>query len=106
MKVRERRVRLDGLACLVAMTIVHAAEGDSMNPLAERYVKLVLAMGQHDTDYVDAYYGPPEWRKKSEPAKRASAKSTRGAALAAALAIGRRRRELGGRDWSGSVTST
>ena len=30
-----------------------------MNPLAERYVKLVLAMGQHDADYVDAYYGPP-----------------------------------------------
>src|SRR5204863_1075957 len=30
--------------------------------IAERYVKLVLAMGEHDADYVDAYYGPPEWR--------------------------------------------
>ena len=29
-----------------------------MNALAERYVKLVLALGQHDVDYVDAYYGP------------------------------------------------
>lgn len=33
-----------------------------MNELAERYVKLVLAVGVHDADYVDAYYGPPEWR--------------------------------------------
>jgi len=33
-----------------------------MNHAAESYVKLVLAMGEHDTDYVDAYYGPPEWR--------------------------------------------
>jgi hypothetical protein len=33
-----------------------------MNAASERYVKLVLALGEHDTDYVDAYYGPPEWR--------------------------------------------
>jgi hypothetical protein len=41
-----------------------------MNALAERYVKLVLALGQHDPDYVDAYYGPPEWRKEAEGSKR------------------------------------
>lgn len=46
------------------------AESNAMNALAERYVKLVLAMGQHDPDYVDAYYGPPEWRKEAEAAKR------------------------------------
>jgi hypothetical protein len=34
--------------------------------LAERYVKLVLAMGEHDADYVDAYYGPPEWREEAK----------------------------------------
>jgi hypothetical protein len=34
-----------------------------MNAAAERYVKLVLAMGEHDADYVDSYYGPPEWRE-------------------------------------------
>jgi hypothetical protein len=33
-----------------------------MDRLAERYVKLVLSLGEHDADYVDAYYGPPEWR--------------------------------------------
>ena len=49
--------------------IVLSAENDAMNALAERYVKLVLAVGQHDTDYVDAYYGPPEWRKEADAAK-------------------------------------
>ena len=68
-------------ACLTAMALAHAAclsgvgdqgraEGDAMNQLAERYVKLVLALGQHDTDYVDAYYGPPEWRKEAETSRR------------------------------------
>jgi len=37
-----------------------------VNEIAEAYVKLVLAMGQHDPDYVDAYYGPPEWKKQAE----------------------------------------
>jgi hypothetical protein len=68
-------------ACLAATAMVHGAciagvedkgraEGDSMNQLAERYVKLVLALGQHDADYVDAYYGPPEWRTHAESSKR------------------------------------
>jgi hypothetical protein len=34
----------------------------TMNAVAEQYVKLVLALGQHDPSYVDAYYGPPEWK--------------------------------------------
>jgi hypothetical protein len=41
----------------------------SVNKIAEAYVKLVLAMGQHDPDYVDAYYGPPEWNEQSKEKK-------------------------------------
>ena len=41
-----------------------------MTEIAERYVKLVLAMGQHDAAYVDAYYGPAEWRAEAENTKR------------------------------------
>ena len=41
-----------------------------MDRAAESYVKLVLAVGQHDPDYVDAFYGPPEWRAAAETAKR------------------------------------
>ena len=40
-----------------------------LNPAAERYVKLVLALGEHDADYVDAFYGPPAWRDEVKAAK-------------------------------------
>ena len=43
---------------------------DPYKSVAEQYVKLVLAVGQHDGDYVDAFYGPPEWRTEAEAAKR------------------------------------
>jgi hypothetical protein len=45
------------------------ARNAGMNEIAERYVKLVLAVGQHDADYVDAYYGPAEWKKDSDARK-------------------------------------
>ena len=35
-----------------------------MNDAAQDYVRIVLAMGEHDPDYVDAYYGPAEWREQ------------------------------------------
>jgi hypothetical protein len=41
-----------------------------MNAVAERYVHLVLALGQHDPDYVDAFYGPTEWKAQAENEKR------------------------------------
>ena len=41
-----------------------------MNAAAERYVHLVLALGQHDPDYVDAFYGPPEWKTQAEKEKK------------------------------------
>jgi hypothetical protein len=43
-----------------------AAAGAALDAVAEDYVKLVLAVGQHDADYVDAYYGPEEWRTEAE----------------------------------------
>ena len=46
------------------------ARPSPMNTVAERYVKLVLAVGQHDADYVDAYYGPAEWKTEAEQQKR------------------------------------
>jgi hypothetical protein len=36
---------------------------------AECYVKLVLSLGEHDSDYVDAYYGPPHWREEVRATK-------------------------------------
>jgi hypothetical protein len=37
---------------------IAAAPKDAMNAVAEKYAHLVLALGQHDPDYVDAFYGP------------------------------------------------
>ena len=39
---------------------------EAMNQVAEDYVKLALAMGPHDADYVDAYYGPEELKAAGE----------------------------------------
>ena len=38
-----------------------------MNTIAERYVKLVLQVGQHDENFVDAYYGDPTWKPAGAP---------------------------------------
>ena len=59
---------------LAALLTLHAActttnmtePAKLMNTAAERYVRLALALGQHDANYVDAYYGPPEWREEAK----------------------------------------
>ena len=47
-----------------------ARAAHDMNAVAERYVHLVLALGQHDPDYVDAFYGPTEWKTQAEKEKK------------------------------------
>lgn len=61
-----------------------------MNRIAEDYVKLVLALGQHDTDYVDAYYGPPEW-KTAAAASRQDLKTIGAKAVELIATLGRER---------------
>ena len=39
---------------------------DDLDRLAESYVRLVLTLGNHDKSYVDAYYGPEDWKKQAE----------------------------------------
>src|SRR5262249_34268038 len=43
---------------------------DEINAIAERYAHLVLALGQHDPDYVDAFYAPAEWKTQAEKEKK------------------------------------
>ncbi len=40
--------------------------GDDLGDVAEAYVKLALAVGRHDDNYIDAYYGPAEWRRAAD----------------------------------------
>ncbi len=57
------------LLLVTALARVNAAE-QSPDEIAQAYVKLVLAMGEHDKDYVDAYYGPPEWKAAAAKEKK------------------------------------
>ena len=36
---------------------------DQLNPIATDYVHLTLEIGEHEPGYVDAYYGPEDWRE-------------------------------------------
>lgn len=36
-----------------------------LNAAAEQFVRLALALGEHDAEYVDAYYGPEAWREEA-----------------------------------------
>ena len=47
---------------LLASSFANASS--ELKEISEQYVKLVLALGEHDSAYVDAYYGPKEWRKE------------------------------------------
>jgi hypothetical protein len=65
---------------------VTATQNDGLDGISESYVRLVLAMGRHDADYVDAYYGPPEWKQEAEAESLTRAEiRTRATALRAAL---------------------
>src|SRR5882724_2867433 len=57
-----------GLCSFIISSTV--ARADSMNGIGERYAHLVLSLGQHDPDYVDAFYGPPEWKTQAEKEKK------------------------------------
>ena len=37
--------------------------GDPLDALARDYVRMTLEIGEREEGYVDAYYGPPEWRE-------------------------------------------
>src|SRR5690606_24348323 len=64
-----------------------ALDEAALGAVAEQYVKLVLALGVHDPNYVDAYYGPEEWRTAAQAdALPWEAIAARGASFAGAVA--------------------
>ena len=61
-------------ALLIAMSLAACRSNpaempDSLTPIAESYARMVLAVGVHDPDFVDAYYGPPEWTAQADSAR-------------------------------------
>src|SRR5215203_718014 len=72
-----RLTHVAGLAvvgiAVAALALQLGKAQDPMTPQAERYVKLVLALGQHDAGYVDAYYGPQGWKDQAAATPRSLA---------------------------------
>lgn len=58
------------IAGAVAMLLTSNAFAASVPDVADRYMKLVLAIGVHDASYVDAYYGPPALQKEAAENKK------------------------------------
>ena len=52
-------------ALVISEESEQSSETPAMQQLAEDYVRLVLELGNHDQSYVDAYYGPAEWREEA-----------------------------------------
>lgn len=74
-------------AAFAVAAAISAVPRTGMDDIARNYLRLVLALGQHDRDYVDAYYGPPELRTAAEKARMPLADiASRAAGLRAALA--------------------
>ena len=67
--------------CCAALSAGVQQPPPDMNSISEQYVKLVLAVGQHDADYVDAYYGPAEWKPGDKDKASLDVLGTRAAAL-------------------------
>src|SRR5438876_10079333 len=61
-----RRILFLFVLCGFLMSSGSARAADAMNAVAEQYAHLVLALAQHDLDYVAAFYGPAEWKTQAE----------------------------------------
>src|SRR4029077_14534708 len=61
-----RRTAFLFVLCGFLISSGSAEAADAMNAVAERYAHLVLSLGPHDPDYVDAFYGPAEWKIQTE----------------------------------------
>src|SRR5215469_6740995 len=65
-----RRIFSVFVLCVFLISSTGARPAGDMNAVAEGYAHLVLALGQHDPDYVDAFYGPAEWKTQAEEQKK------------------------------------
>ena len=55
---------------LLAGCTTAAPEADSLDAVARDYVRMQLEIGERDEGYVDAYYGPADWREAARAGPR------------------------------------
>ncbi len=52
-----------------AETVQKLTAPQMLDDIANRYIKLNLTIGEREPGYIDAYYGPPEWKREAEGAQ-------------------------------------
>lgn len=93
-------IRVLGAALLLGSCATTPASRDSLDAVAADYVRMTLVLGERESGYVDAYYGPPEWlaaakldkRTVAELGNEATRLTTRLSALPAGTGLDARRR--------------
>jgi hypothetical protein len=58
-------------ACVHKPAPQAVSPADPLDDIARQYVMLSLEIGTHEDGYIDAYYGPAEWKQAAETAPRA-----------------------------------
>ncbi|RLD22444.1 MAG: hypothetical protein DRI71_07485, partial [Bacteroidetes bacterium] len=52
------------IASVISCKSPERTQKKNLDDIANQYVKLTLEIGQYDKDFVDAYYGPKQWKPK------------------------------------------
>jgi len=60
-------------AGIAALMVAGGAAAASVQDVADRYMKLALAIGEHDAGYIDAYYGPKQIQEQVAKEKKSLA---------------------------------
>ena len=59
-----RPIAFAALLLVAACSHTRSLPADNLDAVARDYVKLSLTIGEKEEGYIDAYYGPPEWREE------------------------------------------
>ena len=67
MKILKHLFFLCFIAAFLSCSQTQSNKSSSIDTIAQNYVRLGLFIGQYDTDFVDAYYGPDSLKPKNKP---------------------------------------
>lgn len=65
-----RQILLSGAMLAIAACASASEEKVALDDVARDYVRLVLEIDAHESGYVDAYFGPAEWREEARKSPR------------------------------------
>lgn len=66
-KILKHLIFLCSIAFVLSCSQKQSDKSSSIDTIAQNYVRLGLFIGQYDSDFVDAYYGPDSLKPKNKP---------------------------------------